>query len=360
VVKETPFEMRGMPNGSGAFPELCAPGVWRLTLPLSTSYLRTVNAYLFEEEDGATLIDCGLGTDETWDLFEAYLQTAGLPVQRVRRVLLTHAHHDHSGLAARIAATTGATIWVHQNDVVFFERRYVDLARYRAELYAWLCAHGTPADDAEGLAGNAESMAWDAHRLPPAERYRPDDRFPVGQYDLHVEWTPGHTPGHVCFTDVARGLVVCGDHILPNISPNVGLHPDSQMNPLGGYLASLESFERSDYRVALPGHGAPFDIQGRARELRLHQIDRRQRLLDLLASGPSTAYGLAERVWADAQPLSWADFRGHLRRNAVATLVAHLELLREEARVARSEGQPYRYELFRRPPHPYPRPPGGG
>jgi glyoxylase-like metal-dependent hydrolase (beta-lactamase superfamily II) len=159
-----------------------------------------------------------------------------------------------------------------------------------------------------------------------------------------VVWTPGHTPGHVCFVDEATATILCGDHVLPTVSPNIGMHPDSDLNPLPGYLASLEEFASSAYRAALPGHGqALFDIQGRARELWGKQMERREKLLDMLTADGLTPYQLGERVWADSKPLSWPDFRGHIRRNAIATLLAHLELMRDEGKVERSEDLPYRY-----------------
>jgi hypothetical protein len=111
-----------------------------------------------------------------------------------------------------------------------------------------------------------------------------------------------------------------------------------------GYLSSLMAFAESSFTVTLPGHGEPlFDIQARARQIWGHQMDRRARVLDVLAADALTPYEIAERIWADSKPMSWGDFRGHLRRNAIATLVAHLDALRDEGRVARSDVAPYRY-----------------
>jgi glyoxylase-like metal-dependent hydrolase (beta-lactamase superfamily II) len=94
-------------------PYKLAPGIARLRLPLGTSYLKTVNAYLVEDAHGATLIDCGVANDETWEAFTYQLDVLGVPLQHVSRILITHAHGDHSGLAARIKAANGATVWAH-------------------------------------------------------------------------------------------------------------------------------------------------------------------------------------------------------------------------------------------------------
>jgi len=95
----------------------CAPGVWQIPLPLPGSSLGTVNVYVVEDNRGVTLVDCGLGNSESWDLLQHHLEKLGMPIRHVERVLLTHTHHDHSGLAGRIVAETGAAVWVHQHDV---------------------------------------------------------------------------------------------------------------------------------------------------------------------------------------------------------------------------------------------------
>jgi glyoxylase-like metal-dependent hydrolase (beta-lactamase superfamily II) len=326
-------------------PYECAPGIWRVILPMHTGFMTAVNSYVVEDDHGITLIDSGLGNDETWECLNHALDALDLPLRQVNRVLLSHAHPDHSGLAGRIAAATGATVWVHQRDLEFIERRYVHGDAFSHDLRRWLASHGTPEEEAAELAMVADSTTRAARQLPSGETYREGERIHVGRYDFAVEWTPGHTPGHVCLRDEAHGLLLCGDHVLPNVSPNVGMQPDSEVNPLPGYLASLESLAESDVRVTLPGHGESFPIQGRAHQLRQHQLSRQRRLLELLEDGPTTAYALAGRVWAHAKPLNWARFHGTLRRNAVNTLIAHLELLRDEGRVERSDDRPYHYAL---------------
>ncbi len=325
----------------------CAPGVAQLASPLEGGYLRSVNAYLFEDRDGYTLVDSGVGSDEVWELFCAGIEGAGVAPRHIRRVLLTHGHHDHSGLAARLASATGAEVWMHARDLEFFERRFVRTDQYKIELHRFLVAHGTPSEEAGELTRSAESAARVTPEFPVIATYRGDDLFEVGEYRLRVVWTPGHTPGHVCFLDPGRRLAVCGDHILPTVSPNVAMMPDSDMNPLPAYLDSMRSFAEADYEVALPGHGDLFDIGRRARQLLDHQLDRQARVREILAAGPATPYEVAEQVWRDTQPNNWSTFRGHVRRNAIQTIIAHLELLVTSGEVARSDDEPYRYELTR-------------
>jgi len=328
-----------------ARPEEGAPGIGRVTLPMPLGFMNAVNAYVVEDAHGITLVDSGLGNDESWELLNEAFETLQVPLRHVNRVLLTHAHSDHSGLAGRIAEATGATVWVHQRDLEFIVRRYLRVDQFKQDLRDWLAAHGAPDEEATELALFTESMTRASRQLPSGETYREGEHILVGPYDFTVNWTPGHTPGHVCLQDEEHGLLFCGDHVLPNVSPNVGMQPDSDINPLPGYLTSLEALAESDVHVTLPGHGAPSDTQARSRTLLHHQLRRQQHLLDLLADGPFTAYELAARVWVGLGTLNWAHFGGNLRRNAVNTLVAHLELLRANGRVTRSDEPPYRYEL---------------
>jgi glyoxylase-like metal-dependent hydrolase (beta-lactamase superfamily II) len=307
--------------------------------------MKSVNAYLIEDTHGLTLIDCGLGNDTTWELVVRGLAEINVPVGHIDRILLTHAHPDHSGLADRLARATGATVWAHERDLAFINHRYVEGERFWSDMRDWLVAYGTSPEEAATLAATAETPpAQTPELVQNARRYDHGDRLAMGEYTFSVVWTPGHTPGHVCFIDEEHATVLCGDHILPNVSPNIGLHPDTPLNPMPGYLSSLMEFAESGFRVTLPGHGEPlFDIQERARQIWGHQMDRRARVLDVLGADAFTPYEIAERIWAHSKPMSWNDFRGHLRRNAIATLVAHLDALRDEGRVARTESTPYRY-----------------
>ncbi|MBI4213748.1 MAG: MBL fold metallo-hydrolase [Chloroflexi bacterium] len=304
--------------------------------------LSGVNAYVIEDEHGITLVDCGYGIDEHWHILLEALEARRVPIEHVSRVVLTHVHVDHSGLAGRIVAASRATIWAHEQDLEFLARRQSD--QYPRAVRDWLTAHGTPEAEAFELAGGAQPGGGMPRQLPRLETYRRGEKVRVGRYDFEVTWTPGHTPGHVCFQEDAHGLLFCGDHILPDIAPNVGMQPDSDMNPMPGYLASLEALSESDIKSAFPGHGDAFSIQERARELLGRQLSRQQQLVELVAEGPTTAYELGPRVWPDTGGSSWITF-GRLRRNAINTLVAHLEALRDQGQVKRSDERPYRYEL---------------
>jgi len=155
----------------------------------------------------------------------------------------------------------------------------------------WLQAHGTPAAEAQQLADGSMSVAKGAGNLPIMETYRPGDHVAIGEYDFDVVWTPGHTPGHVCFMD----------------------------------------------------HQKETDIQLRARQLWKHHMDRQGQVREILGGETLTAYELGSHVWAETKPNRWSDLHGHLLRNAIGTLVAHAEMLRDRGVLDRTANPPYRY-----------------
>lgn len=317
-----------------------APGLWRIELSMPRSFMRSVNAYLLRDRAGYVLVDCGLEADHVWEELREQLARVGVAVESVHTILATHAHPDHLGLAARLQRSFGAQLWLHRDDVEFLRQRYDEWARYRDLLRAWMVRYGFPPDEASEVVSAMED-ARPMAASPRADRVLGGgEELTVGEYRFEALWTPGHTPGHLCLYDPHRELLLCGDHILQHVAPNVSLQPYGADNPMPGYLGSLEYLRELPIRLALPGHGHPFaELAGRAGQVLRQQLERREQLLGLLDSRPRTAYQLAGEIWATTTPLNWSQFRGHLRRNAVGTLATHLELLAEEGRARRLEAE---------------------
>jgi glyoxylase-like metal-dependent hydrolase (beta-lactamase superfamily II) len=179
-----------------------------------------------------------------------------------------------------------------------------------------------------------------AIHLPPREAVAPladGETLHLAGAAYQVIWTPGHADYHLCLLR-EDGLFIAGDHILPRITPNIGLYPNSRANPLRDYFASLARVRDLPARLVLPGHGHPFsDLAARVDELRLHHEERAAQTLALLAARPDGA---------DAYTLASDLFGGRLRnaddhRFALAETLAHLEDLRAQGqveRVAHDEG----------------------
>ena len=140
---------------------------------------------------------------------------------------------------------------------------------------------------------------------------------------------PGHADGHLAL--VRDGVLVAGDHLLPRITPAVGLYPDSSPDPLGDYLDSLERTAALGVRLALPGHGEPMhDPTARAREIVAHHRERLEATAAALGKEPRSGYEVSF-------PLFGADLNPAARRFAVAETLSHLERLVREGGARRHD-----------------------
>jgi glyoxylase-like metal-dependent hydrolase (beta-lactamase superfamily II) len=283
-------------------------GIRRITLPLPTGP-RHVHCYLA----GSTLFDTGLGL--------AQAPWSGL---RVERIAITHFHPDHVGGAAGAAAATGAA--VHQGALDYAQcERVWGSSDWPERIASWFRSHGVPAEIADELIAQGHAFAsFIRYEHDPELLY---EGSAVDGWEI-VE-LPGHADGHLGF--LRDGVLVCGDHLLADISPAVGLYPESRPDPLGDYLASLERTIALAPRLACPGHGEPItDPALRARDLIGHHRDRLVRTAAALATEPRSAFAVSQTLFDGA--LGPTE-----RRFAVAETLSHLERLVREGRAARTE-----------------------
>jgi glyoxylase-like metal-dependent hydrolase (beta-lactamase superfamily II) len=201
----------------------------------------------------------------------------------------------------------------------------------RQQFVAWLRHHGYPDEEIAALVGVVATGTRGDRRDEPINADRLLDGgevMEVGRYRFEVLWTPGHTPGHICLLDRQHGVLLCGDHILEIVTPNVGLHPLLADNPLPGYLDSIRDLASQDLSAALPGHGRPIpDLGALTREIERRHNTRRDQIRSLLTAEPQSPYAVATQVWAKPGRRTWSSLHPHLRRNAVGMVAAHLELL---------------------------------
>jgi glyoxylase-like metal-dependent hydrolase (beta-lactamase superfamily II) len=282
-------------------------GIQRLTLPLPTGP-KHVHCYLA----GATLFDTGLGLGEApWASI------------RVERIAITHFHPDHVGGAAGAARATAAPVYQGGLDYAQCERVWGS-ADWPERIAAWFVRHGVPA-------AVAEDLIVQGHAFAPFIRYALDPELLYEGSELdgwQVVELPGHADGHLGF--LRDGALIAGDHLLRNISPAVGLYPESRPDPLGDYLGSLARTVELAPRVVYPGHGEPIDnVAERARELIDHHRERLDQTSALLERDGLTPYEISLRLFGD-------NLSPTQRRFAVAETLSHLERLVREGRAARA------------------------
>jgi len=308
-----------------------APGIWKFTLPIPFP-LRTVNMYALVGDDGWTLVDAGMGTPDARVAFAAGLHKAGLSIDTLRTIVLSHDHPDHIGLSGELHERSGATIYMHPIDANNMRFLWQDIYPERfTQVSHFFRQHGMPIGEPWFSQASPEQL-HNIIKVPPFEEITLAED---GQY-LHLSgeryrviWTPGHSDGHICLYRERDDVFLAADHILPRITPNVGLYSEyDRKNPLGDYLDSLRKVSTLPASIVLPGHGEPFkDLAGRVEEIIEHHEERESQIMNLLDEKPQNAYQLAEKLFGQRLKSNES------RRMAVAETLSHLEYLRIDGQV---------------------------
>ncbi|HXF50057.1 MAG TPA: MBL fold metallo-hydrolase [Dehalococcoidia bacterium] len=313
-------------------PAEIVPGIYQLKVPIPNNPLGWVLPYLIEGDRGWTLVDSGWNVPEAFDALERQVTDVCGGFSRIERLLVTHIHPDHYGLAGRVKEVCGAKVVIHQRERDLIRSRYWAPERLLKIMADWLLQHGVPREEMPDL--QASSMPVRSFVVPvePDEVVWGGERIEVGRFTLEVYWTPGHSPGHICFYEPRHRLMLTGDHVLPTITPNVSLHPQQQGNPLGDYIASLRRLEPIPVTKALPAHEHTFeDLPSRLREIERHHEERLQEMLRIIGDRPTTAYEVAAGTkWATG---SFDRFSPWMKRAALSETLAHLEYLVWEGRL---------------------------
>jgi glyoxylase-like metal-dependent hydrolase (beta-lactamase superfamily II) len=293
---------------------------------MPASPLRYVIVYALELPDGVAIVDAGWPSDEAWHALVRGLAQTGHEIASVRAVLVTHMHADHHGLAERVRRESGAWIGMHRLDAEVLLDHGKDPEVLVARVQAWMAARGAPPEDAAEMSGEPAAQAKFLAMAQP-DRYIEDGDEVLGpSWRLRAVWTPGHTPGHLCFADPDGRFFLSGDHVLPRISPNVVHAPESGDDPLGDYLGSLARTAELRADEVLPAHEWRFTgLRERCVELAGHHDERLGEVYAVVRDAPgSSTFAVASAVtWS--RP--WDQTRFFMRRAAVGETLAHLTLL---------------------------------
>ena len=340
--------VQGAQSAGGAndpFPpvEKVRDGLWSIPVPLPNNSLRYVLVYVFETDRGPYLMDAGWNTDDAFAALQSGLIEIGCTVSDVQGIMVTHIHPDHYGLAGRIREASGGWISLHPADARLIHDRYDQPDNLLELMAAALRSMGAPAEELATLQYAAMPVRQLVDAVLPDVLLEDGERPEVPGWELAAIWTPGHSPGHLCFHEARHDLMLSGDHVLPRITPNISFHPQAGANPLGDYLASLDKLEPYDVEEVLPAHEYRFhNLQARLEELRRHHRERFAEVMAVLRQGPDSAWDIAEHLrWS--RP--WDEIVGHMRRAAVAETVSHLEALRIDGVVEVQKGEPDLWSL---------------
>jgi glyoxylase-like metal-dependent hydrolase (beta-lactamase superfamily II) len=302
------------------------PGVTRVELPIGVNAIESVNMYILADGDKVTVVDCGVWQpglpDGGLSAMEAGLEGAGYALHDVSKVIITHAHIDHYGLAGRVMELTGAGLAMHaMTDLDCEKYRHPDTSRSRRkDTYA---DHGIPEDEQGDLADHLTRWLPYLYSVVEAsDRLRGSEQIEIGGDSWEVIHTPGHSLGHICLWSPARGLLLSGDHLLPGITPPVTFERGFDADPMRSYMQSLQLIKQRRPQLVYPGHGRPFgDAVGRIEAIMRNKVRRLEKIHQAIVAGPCTVGALTDRLVAKA-------ILAHQRQLAINETLANIAYLR--------------------------------
>lgn len=317
-----------------------APGILWARLPLPFR-LNHVNVWLIEDDDGWTAIDTGCNDAITLAAWEGLLAgpMAGKPL---KRLVATHGHVDHIGLAGwivdrfdcRFVGTLAEWLWARIEHVPHMPG---SVQAHRA----YLRRNGFDAVEAERMIVSRERYIDLAVPLPGLiEEIRHGERVRMGGRDWTVIVSGGHAHAHASFHDAEGGVLIAGDQLLPGISPVIAVYETNPLgDPLGDFLGSFAAFDQvAPETLVLPSHGLPYRGAAlRMEELRIHHRDRLAQTLALLGE-PRTVRDLTRAMFPRVHDTDGIGF-------AVGEVLAHVNHLVRLGAVAMEErpGSPTLY-----------------
>ena len=291
-----------------------------------------VNVYLAEGES-LTLIDCGTRTDETYRALVDLLADHGYKIGDIQRLLITHHHTDHSGLAERIVAESGAEVWAHPLTVPWLEtpsamRQYLE--KFTDTFFK---ENGVPAPVIAAMNAVNRYLVMLAGATHVTCTLAEGDSVELAGHHWRVYHTPGHAGDLICLYQPDTRVLLSSDHLMRDIRPNPLIeaphHPgEPRPRPLLNYLREIQRIAALDIDIAYTGHGEPITNVRQLVESRLafyHQ--RAQKLLGLFEDQPRTLYQLTQSMFPTSD-----DSRTYLTLSEVS---GHLDLLEHENRVRR-------------------------
>ncbi len=298
-------------------PRMTKQHVHRIRVPNPFMEGRTC-AYVLRT-DPVTLIDTGIATDRAWEVLVEGLREHDLAPADVRRIILTHKHIDHIGSAWKLQRDQGAEIFIHETETAAITdvdptgQRYAGMARGRLD--EW----GVP-EEARPETLTISGPQWNiesAEATPLVD----GQLLPTAVGDIAVIHTPGHTLGSICLK--YNDILFAGDHVLPDISPNVGGGDLRNRGLLPLYLDSLAKIRdvcRDEQLLVMPGHGDPMEsVTERCDDLIRHHEARLDQIITILAGEPGlSVYEVACRLFGKMDSfhviLGGAEAHAHLER----------------------------------------------
>lgn len=320
-----------------------APGIHWVRMPLPFQ-LDHINLWLVEDGDGWTVVDTGYSRDEVRELWEQ-LFTGVMGDRPVTRVIVTHCHPDHVGMAEWLVDRFGCELWMTEAEYLMANlgRNDIGIGDIDARV-TFFRQHGLRNGRSKSLAARGNYYRRGVPGLPDHfHRMFTGQKLPINGHDWEVITAHGHSPDHAALYCRDLNVLISGDQILPRITPNVSVwHIEPDANPIRRYLESIESFRQLPEDVLVcPAHGRVFTgLHYRIDMLNEHHKERLQEVAEACRE-PKCAADLLEVIFRRELDLHQLSF-------AMGEAIAHLNYLSDEGVLSRElDGDgTYRFQLI--------------
>jgi glyoxylase-like metal-dependent hydrolase (beta-lactamase superfamily II) len=309
------------------------PDLFRIKIPLPNNPLKYINSYVIRGSGRNLIIDTGLNRRECLEAMDHGLKALAVDLEGTD-FFITHLHADHFGLVSTLVTPTSKT-YFNRPDTEIIEawggwETMID--------YGGL--NGFPKEALRAALNSHPGYKFGSSWVPELSILRDDDTIKIGDYLFRCIETPGHTRGHMCLYEPHKKILISGDHILNDITPNIQCWSDDE-DPLKHYLASLDKVEPLDVDLILPGHRRLFkNLKKRISELKAHHRKRAEEVLAILSEGPKNAFQVASEMTWDINYESWEQFPLTQKWFATGEAIAHLRYLEEKGSLLRKrEGE---------------------
>lgn len=321
-------------KGDIAMLEQVLPDLYRAEIPLPRNPLKAVNSYVIKGDGRYLIVDTGMNREECVQAMDSALAELQVDLDRTD-FFVTHLHADHMGLVGGLLRD-GSKVYFSRQEAGYLSapQRRSDSREDSAAVYR---SHGFPQEELERAVSTHPGHLYGSRRPITYTTVAEGDRLTIGDYSFVAIDTPGHTPGHMCLYEPNKKVLLTGDHILQDITPNICFWP-RMANALKSYLASLDKVYPLEVKQVLPGHRTLWnDHRQRIKELHTHHRDRLNECLAALEGGPKNAWQVAPYVTWDVDYRSWESFPPSQKWFAMGEVIAHLVYLEEQQLALRHE-----------------------
>lgn len=313
--------------------EEIVPNLYRTEIPLPKSPLKWLNSYIVRGGDRFLIIDTGFNREECQNELNASLQKLGVNLNKTD-IFVTHLHVDHIGLAG-VLATDNSKVYLNEKEVRQINIQWSNWEGYWQKALDAYVANGFHVEDAWLSIKNHPAHKYGLKREVPFSVVKDGDMIEIGDFHFQCVATPGHSLGHMCLYEPNKKILVAGDHILFDITPNITCWPEMD-DSLNEYLKSLEKVRDLDVKIVLPGHRRlVHNLHERITELQKHHHDRLNEVLTVLEDGVKTPLQISSCITWDIACKSWEEFPPAQKWFAFGETLAHLKFLENKNKIHR-------------------------